>query len=74
VTQGKQKFELWKQYFRDLLQETAQPYAQGDTLDEAEKRVAKILVSKYGDKFDIRFPKDVVGNIGKAYQVIAFAQ
>jgi cyclase len=74
VMQGKQKFELWKQYFRDLLEETAQAYAQGDTRAEAEKSVGKILVSKYGNKFDSSFPKDVVGNVVKAYQVIAFGQ
>jgi cyclase len=74
VMQGKERFELWKQYFRDLLQETAQAYAQGDTRDEVEKRVEKILVSKYADKFDPGFPKDVLGNIAKAYQVIAFTQ
>jgi hypothetical protein len=72
--QGKQKFELGKQYFRDLLQETAQSYAQGDTREEAAKRVAKILVRNYADKFDPGFPEDVVGNIAKAYQVIAFMQ
>jgi cyclase len=74
VMRGKEKFELWKQYFRDLLQETAQAYALGDTRDEAEKRVEKILVSKYAGKFDPGFPKDVLGNIAKAYQVIAFTQ
>jgi hypothetical protein len=71
VMRGKQKFELWKQYFRDLMHETAQAYSQGDTLDQAQKRVGNILVSSYADKFDPNFPKDVHANIAKAYQVIA---
>jgi cyclase len=72
VMRGKQRFELWKQYFRDLLDETAQAYARGASLDDAEKEVSKILVTKYADKFDPSFPQSVIGNIAKAYQVIAF--
>lgn len=72
VMRGKQRFELWKQYFRDLLDETARAYARGASLDDAEKEVSKILVAKYADKFDPGFPQGVIGNIAKAYQVIAF--
>ena len=71
---GKEKFELWKQYFRDLMDETAKAYAQGASLDEAEKDVSKTLRAKYVDKFDSRFPQSVIGNIAKAYQVIALMQ
>lgn len=74
VMRGKQRFELWKHYFRDLLEETARAYALGATLDDAEKGVSKILVAKYADKFDPSFPQGVIGNIAKAYQVIAFMQ
>ncbi len=74
VMHGKQKFELWKQYFRDLLQETGQAYAQGETLEEAQIQVAQILIKNYADKFDPGFSKEVHGNIAKAYQVIAFPQ
>ena len=74
VMQGKQKFELWKQYFRDLLDETAAAYARGASLDAAEKQVSKILVAKYADKFDPAFAQSVIGNIAKAYQVIAFTR
>ena len=70
VMRGKEKFELWKQYFRDLLEEAGQAYARGATLGEAQKQVAKILIPKYADKFDPDFPKSVIGNIAKAYQVI----
>jgi glyoxylase-like metal-dependent hydrolase (beta-lactamase superfamily II) len=72
VMHGKQRFELWKQYFRDLLDETAEAYARGASLDDAEKQVGKTLVAKYADKFDPGFPQGVIGNIAKAYQVIAF--
>jgi hypothetical protein len=68
---GKQKFELWKEYFGDLMEETAQAYAQGATLDDAQKKVSQWLVAKYADKFDPGFSHDVGGNIAKAYQVIA---
>lgn len=74
VMQGKEKFELWKQYFHDLLDETGKAYAGGATLEAAQKQVAKILVAKYADKFDPAFPQSVIPNITKAYQVIAFPQ
>jgi cyclase len=73
VMQGKDKFELWKQYFRDLLDETGQSYARGATLEDAEKQVSQILISKYSSKFDPAFPQSVTSNVAKAYQVIAFA-
>ena len=74
VMQGKQKFELWKQYFRDLLDETAQSYSAGASLEDAQKQVSKLLIAKYADKFDPGFPKSVIANVTKAYQVIAQAQ
>ncbi len=71
VMRGKGKFELWKEYFRDIMAETAEAFAQGATLDEARKRVAPALQAKYGDKFPQTFPKDVIPNIEKAYRVIS---
>src|SRR5882762_7960033 len=73
VMRDKQKFELWKQYFRDLLEQTAAAYADGATLDQAKKRVSDYLISKYADRFDPNFPKSVGSNVVKAYQVTAFA-
>ena len=73
VMRGKQMFELWKQYFSDLLDQTAAVYADGATLDQAKKRVSDYLVSKYAAKFDPKFPQSVGSNVTKAYQVIAFA-
>jgi len=72
VMHGKQRFDLWKQYFRDLLDETAQAYVRGAALENTEKEVSKILIAKYVDKFDSGFSQGVIGNIAKAYQVIAF--
>jgi cyclase len=74
VMEDKQKFELWKEYFGDLLRQTALSYSQGATQEEAEKRVSQWLVGKYAHKFDPAFPQSVISNVAKAYQVIAFAR
>jgi cyclase len=74
VMEGKQKFQLWKEYFADLLSQTANSYAEGATKDEAESRVSQWLVHKYADKFDLQFPQSVTSNVAKAYQVIAVAR
>jgi glyoxylase-like metal-dependent hydrolase (beta-lactamase superfamily II) len=71
IMRGIRTFELWKQYFHDLLAETANAYAQGATLDGARKRVAPILQTKYTGKFPETFPKDVIPNIEKAYRVVS---
>ena len=74
VMHGRDKFELWKQYFRDLLDRTAAAYAGGASLDDARKTVSDFLVAKYADKFDPNFRSSVGANVTKAYQVIAFPQ
>jgi cyclase len=74
VMQGKEKFELWKQYFRDLLDDTAQSYSAGATLEDAQKQVSKQLIAKYASQFDPGFPQSVIANITKAYQTVAQAQ
>jgi cyclase len=74
VMHGKQRFELWKQYFQDLMDLTASAYSQGASLDDAKKTVSQFLIKKYADKFDPAFPQSVLGNISKAYQVVAFAR
>jgi len=72
VMHGKLRFELWKSYFRDLMDRTATVYAEGATLEQAQKSVSDFLTKKYADKFDPNFPKSVAANVTKAYQVIAF--
>jgi len=74
VMRGKATFELWKAYFRDLLDETAQVYGKGASLEEAQKQVSMTLIAKYASKFDPGFPQSVMGNITKAYQVVAQAR
>src|SRR6267143_1251473 len=72
VMHGKLRFELWKQYFQDLMDRTAAVYAEGASLEEAKKSVSDFLMKKYADKFDPNFPKSVAANVTKAYHVIAF--
>jgi len=71
IMRGKEKFELWKQYFRDLLDETAKVYGEGASLEEAQERVSKTLIPKYAAKFDPKFPQSMIANVTKAYQVVA---
>lgn len=70
VMHGKEKFELWKQFFRDLLDQTAAAYGEGASVDEAKKRVSESLATKYADKLD-HFRQNVEGDVAKAYQVIS---
>jgi FixJ family two-component response regulator len=51
IMQDKQKFELWKEYYGDLLRETEQAYIQGATQEEAKNRVEHWLFAKYADRF-----------------------
>jgi cyclase len=71
VMQGKEKFELWKAYFHSLLDQTAQVYGNGASLEDAQQQVSKTLIAKYAAQFDPGFSKSVRGNVAKAYQVIA---
>jgi glyoxylase-like metal-dependent hydrolase (beta-lactamase superfamily II) len=74
VMHGKETFELWKAYLRDLLDETAKVYGSGASLEDTKKEVSKTLVAKYAAKFDPDFSKSVGANVTKAYQVIAQAR
>jgi cyclase len=74
VMHNKDKFELWKQYFHDLMEETAKSYGNGASLEDAQKQVSKILVDNYASKFDPNFPQSVGANVTKAYQTIAQAK
>jgi len=74
VMHGKEKFEMWKAYFRDLLDETGEAYSNGASLEQAQSQVSKALIAKYAAKFDPNFPQSVNANIAKAYQVIAMAR
>jgi len=84
VLRGKERFELYKSYLRDLMGETAQAYALGATLAQAEQRVAPKLLAQYAERFPGGLPlnglrppcpwalsQDVVANIEKAYRVVS---
>src|SRR5215475_6415673 len=51
VMKGKARFDLWKQYFQDLMDQTAMAYAGGATLEETKKVVSAWLVAKYSSQF-----------------------
>jgi glyoxylase-like metal-dependent hydrolase (beta-lactamase superfamily II) len=72
VMHGKVRFELWKQYFQDLMERTAAAYAEGASLERIQKSVTDFLTKKYADRFDPNFSKSVTANVTKAYQIIAF--
>jgi cyclase len=72
VMHGTEKFELWKQYFTDLMTETGKAYGNGATLEQAQAQVSKVLIAKYASKFNSTFPREMIPNVTKAYQVIAF--
>jgi glyoxylase-like metal-dependent hydrolase (beta-lactamase superfamily II) len=72
VMHGRVRFELWKQYFQDLMEHTAAAYSEGASLEQAQKTVSSFLAKKYADRFDPDFPKNVTANVIKAYQVVAF--
>jgi glyoxylase-like metal-dependent hydrolase (beta-lactamase superfamily II) len=74
VMRGKDHLRLLKQYFRDLMAETTEAYAQGASKEEARKRVAPLLIEKYGTRISATFAKDVFGNIDKAYRVVSGSQ
>jgi glyoxylase-like metal-dependent hydrolase (beta-lactamase superfamily II) len=73
VIHGKATFELWKQYFADLLQGAAESYARGASLDQTRKQLIPVLLAKYGGKFPPRFSDTVTSNVEKAYRVASGA-
>ena len=71
VMRGKGQFQMWEQYFTDLLRETAAAYTAGASLSNAVTRVSAALVPKYTGKMPATFKDDVVANIQKAYRVVS---
>jgi cyclase len=74
VMRGKEHVRLLEDYFRDLMAQTAEAYAQGASREETRKRVAPMLVEKYGTRVSPTFAKDVFDNIDKAYRVVSGSQ
>jgi hypothetical protein len=71
VMVAKKQFDLWNQYLSDLMAQTAQSFAHGDTESEAEKQVSGWLLARYRDKFITEFPQGINANVAKALQVIS---
>lgn len=72
VMRGKAQFQLWRDYLKDLMAETADAYVRGESMAEAEKSVAAKLAPKYSDKFgEEMYKRSVGGNIQKAYRVVS---
>jgi glyoxylase-like metal-dependent hydrolase (beta-lactamase superfamily II) len=74
VLHGKGQFELFKSYLNDLMASTAEAYARGESMKDAEKSVAARLSPQYAAKFPAGiFDGSVGGNIQKAYRVVSGA-
>ena len=71
VFRGKAQFQMWEQYFTDLMGESAAAYSAGVSLTDTVTRVSAILVSKYSARMPATFKDDVVANIRKAYRVVS---
>ena len=69
VFRGKATFDLWKQYFADLMQGASEAYARGESLDETRRSLIPELLSKYQEKFPPRLKETIVSNVEKAYRV-----
>jgi glyoxylase-like metal-dependent hydrolase (beta-lactamase superfamily II) len=74
VLRGKAQFELWKTYLTDLMAATADAFARGESMKDAEKSVAARLQPQYASKFPAGIlDSSVAGNIQKAYRVVSGA-
>lgn len=71
VMRGKAMFQMWEQYFTDLISETTSAYTAGASMADAVRRVTSALTPKYGTKMPPTFSGDVVDNIQKVYRVVS---
>jgi len=56
VMHGKLRFELWKQYFQDLMDRTAAVYAEGAPSTKPKKTVSAFLTKKYAGPIRPQLP------------------
>lgn len=73
VMHGKAMFEVWKQFFTDLMAGVAKVSASGGTLAEARQALAPALIAKYGEKFEsipAPFSQTVYANIDIAFRMV----
>jgi cyclase len=71
VMHGKAQIDLWRNYLHDLLAQTAEVFANGASLIEARRLVARPLLATYGKRFSPAFVDEIGGHIEKAYRVIS---
>ena len=71
VIHGKRVFDVWKRYFRDLLDLTAEASADGASLSQVQERVVPRLKAKYIEEFDPEMlALSIADHVEKAYHVI----
>ena len=73
VIHGKAMFEVWKQFFTDLMAGVAKVSAAGGTPAEARQGLAPALIAKYGQKFEsipAPFSQTVYANIDIAFRIV----
>ena len=73
VMHGKAMFEVWKQFFTDLMAGVAKVSASGGTLAEARQGLGPALIAKYGQKFEsipAPFSQTVYANIDIAFRIV----
>lgn len=71
VLHNKKQFEVWRNYLRDLMAETANTYASGATMADTVKRVSPVLLERHKGVMPATFPTDITANIQKAYRVVS---
>jgi cyclase len=67
---GKDRFDLWRKYFADLLDETSKTAAQGASLEETKAQLIPTFLQRYGAQFPPDFSKTVIANVETAYRVM----
>ena len=72
VLHGKETFELWKEYFNDLLAQAADAVSSGATLDQTRQRLVPTLEAKYASRFPPGlFADSVTSNVERAYRAVS---
>lgn len=72
VLRGKETFELWKEYFTDLMAQAADAVASGATLDQTRQRLIPALEAKYANRFPPGlFADSVTSNVERAYRAVS---
>ena len=71
VMRGKGQFQMWEQYFSDLIGATTTAFTSGASMADAVTRVSDALVPKYAGRMPATFKGDVVENIQKVYRVVS---